>query len=68
MLIITEFYTGFFYINNILSAFNQYLKVVDSELLLKNKFKECCVKYNIPFVEQELDVDYIVEKIIFKIL
>ena len=45
----------------------QYLKVVDSELLLINKFKECCVKYNIPFVEQELDVDYIVEKIIFKI-
>lgn len=50
-----------------LDNLNQYLKATDSELLLINKFKECCVKYNIPFIEQELDVNCIVEKIIFKI-
>ena len=50
-----------------LENFYQYLKVIDSESLMINKFKECCLKYNIPFIEQELDVNYIVEKIIFKI-
>lgn len=45
----------------------QYLKVVDSETLMVNKFKKCCLKYNIPFIEQELDVNYIIGKVIFKI-
>lgn len=50
-----------------LGNFYQYIETLDSEALLVNKFKECCVEYNIPFVEQGLDVNYIVKKIIFGI-
>lgn len=48
-------------------SFYQYIEKANCEELMINKFKECCTKYNIPFIEQKLDVNYIIEKIIFKI-
>lgn len=50
-----------------LNILSQYLETIDSETLLINKFKECCLEYNIPFIEQGIDINYIVEKIIIKI-
>lgn len=50
-----------------LENFYQYIQEIDCEALIINKFKKCCLKYDIPFIEQKLDVNYIVEKIVFKI-
>lgn len=47
--------------------FYQYIETIDSEALLVSKFKQCCAEYELPFEEQELDVNHIVQKIIFGI-
>lgn len=45
----------------------EYIASNDSETLIIERFKKCCLEYGIPYIEQNLDINTIIKKILFEI-